>query len=581
MAEVKRYGSDVIVDLLQRYGIEYVSINPGASFRGLHDSLINYGQNNPVMIECLHENIAIGLAHGYAKASGKPMAAIVHDVVGLLHSCMAIYYAYLDRAPVLILGATGPVDVARRRPRIDWTHTANIQGNAVRDYVKYDDQPFSIDSVPDSFARAYRTMLTEPMGPVYLCYDAGMQEDVLDREVPLPDPSRVGPPAPLQGERSALETIAQALVAAERPVIISETTGRHPGSFDRLVALAETVGAPVIDLVGRLNFPTNHPLNLTGADQEVLRDADLVLLLDVRDPFWPISETDKQTHETVYLIPPACKIYEVGLEALLVSKWSVEFGKVQETDLSVLANTAVALPVLIEAAKQAMAGQPDRQRRVAERREEAGERHRALRRKWDEQAKKHWDSTPLATARLAHEVWEVVKHHDWVLSAGDLNGWARQIWDFDKPYRHPGRSLGTATQISISLGVALAHRGSGKLVVDLQPDGDLLFDPGALWVATHHKIPFLAVMYNNRAYYNDWDHQLRVARDRGTPEANAHIGLALDGPAPDFAMLAKSFDWYAEGPIERPEDVRPAVERAIKAVKDGKPALLDTITLHR
>ncbi len=175
----------------------------------------------------------------------------------------------------------------------------------------------------------------------------------------------------------------------------------------------------------------------------------------------------------------------------------------------------------------------------------------------------------------------MIKNDDWVLTAGDLNGWARRTWDFDKVYRHAGRSLGTATQISIALGVALAHRGSGKLVVDLQPDGDLMFDPGALWVAAKYQIPFLIVMYNNRAYYNDWEHQIRVARQRGTPEENAYIGMDIDKPAPDFAALARSFGIHAEGPIDQPGDVRGALERALKVVKEGRPALVDTVCQFR
>src|SRR5215212_7293456 len=228
----RRYGSDLIVDILQRYGIEYVSLNPGATFRGLHDSLVNYGNNRPEIIECPHEEIAVGLAQGYAKAAGKPMAAIVHDVVGLLHCCLPIYYAYLDHAPVLVLGATGPMDVARRRPHIDWTHTANLQGNAVRDYVKYDDQPFSADGIPDSFARAYRLAMTDPKGPVYLCYDAAIQEDPLDREIPLPDPSRSGPARAPPGP-------------AGPPGPLAEHGGRNPAGFDALGALAEALATPV------------------------------------------------------------------------------------------------------------------------------------------------------------------------------------------------------------------------------------------------------------------------------------------------------------------------------------------------
>jgi len=576
----RRYGSDLIVDILQRYGIEYVSLNPGATFRGLHDSLVNYGNNRPEIIECPHEEIAVGLAQGYAKAAGKPMAAIVHDVVGLLHCCLPIYYSYLDRAPVLVLGATGPMDVARRRPHIDWTHTANLQGNAVRDYVKYDDQPFSADGIPDSFARAYRLAMTDPKGPVYLCYDAAIQEDPLDREIPLPDPSRAGPPAPPQGDQATLDRIAEMLVAADHPVLIAEHVGRNPAGFDALVALAEALAAPVLDLNGRLNFPTRNPLNLSG-DFDVLASADLVVGLDVRDLYWPISRLDRTTRQTTLITPAGCRIATIGLEDTFISKWSVDFGKFQETDAAALADTALSLPIVLRRCQELLAQQPARRAVVDMRRGEIAARHEALRTRWRKEAEKDWDDSPIGTARLAHEVWEVVKGEDWVLTAGDLNGWAHRTWDFDKVYRHPGRSLGTATQISIALGVALAHRGSGKLVVDLQPDGDLMFDPGALWVAAKYQIPFLIVMYNNRAYYNDWEHQIRIARQRGTPEANAYVGMDIDKPAPDFASLARSLGVHAEGPIDKPGDVRAAVERALKVVKEGRPALVDTICQFR
>jgi acetolactate synthase-1/2/3 large subunit len=204
-----------------------------------------------------------------------------------------------------------------------------------------------------------------------------------------------------------------------------------------------------------------------------------------------------------------------------------------------------------------------------------------LREKWAQEAKVDWDASPITLPRLASEVWSAIKDEDWVLTAGTLENWARKLWDFDEPYRHPGRSLGTATQFGISMGVALAHREAKRLVVDLQPDGDLMFDAGAMWVAAKHRIPMLVVMHNNRAYYNDWEHQIRMAKLRGTPLERAHIGMDLDDPAPDFAAMAKSMGWYAEGPFESPEGLGAALERAIARVKAGQPALLDTVTQKR
>ena len=187
----------------------------------------------------------------------------------------------------------------------------------------------------------------------------------------------------------------------------------------------------------------------------------------------------------------------------------------------------------------------------------------------------------MTTGRLALEIWDAIKDEDWVLTANTLRDWVPKLWDVDEWYRHPGKELGTATQIGISLGVALAHKGSGRLVVDIAPDGDLMFDAGALWVAAKHEIPMLVVMFNNRAYYNDWEHQIRMARVRGTPLERANIGMDMRGPAPDFAGLARSMGWYAEGPIEDGGELGPALRRAIAQVKDGKPALVDSITRFR
>jgi len=245
----------VIVDMMHRYGFPFAALNPGASYRGLHDSMVNYGRNQPVMMLCQHEETAVQIAHGYAKASGKPMVAIVHNLVGLLHSNLAIYYAYIDRAPVFIIGATGPMDETKRRPRIDWTHTALVQGNAVRDYTKWDYQPHTIDGVPESFARAYGVMMTEPQGPIYMCYDAWLQEQPLDHDVPLPPKSAMPVPAPMAGDPAALARAADLIAAAKRPVILAEFVGRDPRGFHALVELAETLGAPVYDVNSRLNFP--------------------------------------------------------------------------------------------------------------------------------------------------------------------------------------------------------------------------------------------------------------------------------------------------------------------------------------
>jgi acetolactate synthase-1/2/3 large subunit len=271
-------------------------------------------------------------------------------------------------------------------------------------------------------------------------------------------------------------------------------------------------------------------------------------------------------------MPAGCKWIDIGFGDLEISSWAMDYQRLAHADLRVMADTTLAIPALTKLLKPKGA-----ETRV----KHYSNLGRKLRAGWEREAMENWDASPITLPRLAHEVWQQIRKHDWVLTAGTLDEWARKIWDFDRPYRHPGKSLGTATQIGISLGVALAHRGKGRLVVDLQPDGDLMFDAGALWVAAKHRIPMLIVMYNNRAYYNDWEHQIRMAKLRGTPVERAHIGMDMVDPAPDFATLARSMGWHAEGPIDKPSAVAAALKRAIRRVQAGQPALIDTLTQKR
>jgi acetolactate synthase-1/2/3 large subunit len=566
----RRFGSDVMVDAIKACGFRYVSLNPGSSFRGLHDSLVNYGGNDPELITCNHEKVAVGIAHGYAKATGEPMAVVLHDVVGLLHGAMGIYYAYIDRAPVVVFGGAGPMAYDRRRPHIDWIHTANVQGTAVRDYTKWDDQPFSIASVPESIMRGYRVACAAPQGPVYIALDARLQEDELEGELELPNWERLGVPERIGPDPRALRRLAELLVAAERPLVIAGYAGRDPNAFGRLVELSELLGAGVLDMGWRLNFPNRHSHNVTGS--QALSEADCILFLDVKDMGKPTQSLDRTTREVSSLIPPGATVLDLGFNELGLSAWSHDFSQLHETDVQVTADTSIALPLLLELARELNQEPRDAWRN------RLSELHDETWRAWSGEAERDAGLAPVATSRLARETWEVVRNHDWVLTAGTAADWAPKVWDFDRPYRHPGRSLGTATQIGISLGVALAYRDTDKLVVDLQPDGDLLFDLGALWIAAYHRLPLLVVMFNNRAYYNDWEHQERIARHRGTPVERAYVGMELDKPPPDFASVARALGWHGEGPIDDPDSVQDAVRRAAEVVSgERRPALVDVV----
>src|SRR6266568_731331 len=381
-----QYGSDVIVDMLQACGIVYAACNPGASFRGLHDSIVNYGDNHmPELIQCCHEEISVAVAHGYAKATGTPMAALIHNIVGLQHASMALFNAWCDRAPVLALGATGPMDSTQRRPWIDWIHTALVQGTLVRDYVKWADQPASMAAIPEAFARAYRIAMTQPKGPVYLCFDAELQEGRLDKPIPLPDPARFAPASPPQADARVLEEAAKLLCEAESPVILVESLVPHLPTLAALQQLAELLAAPVIDLGdeyrGRSCFPNTHPLDLSGAKREMIREADVVLALDVQDFLGALAEVDRTTREVIPVSDRPATIISISLNDYAIRSWAQTYLSLVPLYFPITADASVVLPLLVNLVEERLKRDPravTRQTRLAKLRT----RHEALRREW-------------------------------------------------------------------------------------------------------------------------------------------------------------------------------------------------------
>ena len=574
---IRRFGSDLIVDLLKALGIEYVALNPGSSFRGIHDSLVNYnGNRNPEIILCCHEEIAVSVAHGYAKAAGKPMAAILHNVVGLQHGSMAIYNAWCDRTPILVMGGTGPMDSSKRRPWIDWIHTALVQGNLVRDFVKWDDQPGGLEAIPNSIMRGYRVAMTEPKGPVYLCFDVDHQEASLEKEIPIPDLSRYRPPASLQADQEAIKEVARLLAGAQHPVAIADYLGRNNDSVLSLVELADLLTIPVIDRGARLNFPNTHPLDLSGKDRDLVGKADVILALDIMDLFGALAQYDPKTRGTTLGIRPNCKVIHVTLADLAVRSLTTNVQELAPVDLPILADTSVFLPALIEEIKK----QGKFSKTVVEgRRKSLAAQHQEIRAGWQGELKRRWDERPISPPRLAYEVWEAIKRESWLLVAGAFRGWPRRLWDWDKPGLFLGGYGGGGLGYSpgASVGASLFHRGKGTVCVNLQRDGDLLFTTSALWTAANTRVPLLTVMTNNRTYYNDVEHQEKVAIARGRPPENKFVGMMMDTPPVDFANLARSFGISGEGPITEPDKIRPALQRALKIIKEGRPALVDVI----
>jgi len=583
--KIPKYGSDVIVDLMKAFDIEYAAFNPGATFRGIHDSILNYGGNNcPEVIFCCHEEYSVAIAHGYAKAKGKPMAAITHNMVGLQHASMAIFNAWCDRVPVIVLGGTGPMDTTRRRPWIDWIHTALVQGNQVRDYVKWDDQPFSLKSVPESFIRGYRIATTEPKAPVYICYDADIQEDTLKKPIEIPDVSRFDPPAPIQAEAETLRRAAELLVGAKSPLIIVDLLGRNPNAVASLVKLAELLAIPVIDKGGRFNFPSNHPLDVTGGAEALLGKADVILALDVQDLYGSLVNLNRTTRVTEYVIKPAARIIHISMNDMLIRSWAHDYQRLQEVDVSINADTAIALPELLSLCRRILRKSESKKKAVKTRFGKIKAHHEKLRKSWSAKVQSEPYTAEISTAFLTQELWEVIKKEDWVLANFDHRGWARRLWNFSKPYQHIGRNAGGGVGygLSAAIGAALAHKGSDKICVDIQSDGDLLMTSSALYTAAHHKIPLLIVMHNNQSFYNSEQHNILIAKFRKRPVALAGVGTRVDNPPVNFKMVAEGFGLYGDGPIVRPEDLRPALQKALSVVKEKKrPALVDVVSAPR
>ncbi|HXG51683.1 MAG TPA: thiamine pyrophosphate-binding protein [candidate division Zixibacteria bacterium] len=580
------WGSDVIVDLLKAFEFEYVALNPGATFRGLHDSLVNYGGNHaPEIILCTHEEIAVALAHGYARAKGRPMAAAVHNVVGLQHAAMAIYNAWCDRLPVIVLGGTGPMDTANRRPWIDWVHTALVQGNLVRDFVKWDDQPASVEAIPDSFIRAYRLATTDPQGPVYLCYDGDVQEKRLDGEITFPSLDRYPAPLPLQAPEEGFEKTVRMLLEARRPVIVADWVGRREAGFRALGELAELLAAPVLDQFGRFNFPVHNPLNLTGQHEKVIPQADLLLALDVPDLEGAITKRvqEKGNRRPSPLLAPGAKIINVALDDLLVRAWSADFNKLREADLMILADTSVFLPELVRRLRAEKERLGKLQGEIDRRRAEWGKLYAEKREALEKEKSAKWDERPIAMTRLYAELSEALKGEDWVLTNGSSQGKENlylPATNFNQILgKYKGGGLGYG--LPASLGAALACKGSGKFCVDIQPDGDLLFTVSGLWTAVHHKIPLLVVVCSNRSYFNDEEHQERIAIARNRPVENKTVGIRIEDPEVDFGAMARTYGCWGAGPITEPRDLTKTLREAVKVVKEGRPALVDVVCQMR
>jgi thiamine pyrophosphate-dependent acetolactate synthase large subunit-like protein len=549
------FGSDVIADALHALDVPYIALNPGASYRGLHDSIVNYlGNTHPQMLLCLHEEAAIAIAHGYAKVTGKAMAACVHSNVGLMHATMAIFNAWCDRMPMVILGATGPNDAAKRRPWIEWIHTARDQGALVRGYTKWDDQPGSPVAARESILRANWIANTAPRGPTYVNLDVEIQEMKLPDAVAPIDTARFMPQVTSGPNPESIKAAAKLLKTAKSPVILAGRVSRDIEAWKTRIALAERLGARVVtDQKVAASFPTDHVLHagapggttIDPVAAEAIRTADVILSLDWLD----IVGTFKKCEGKV-----EGKVVQMSVDHRLHNGWSMDYQGLPPVDVFIDCEPDAGVPPLLEALGP-------------------GAPHPAA---TDKKEFPKLSGVKLTVDHMADALRRAVGDKPASLTHVSLS-WNGASW----PLRHPLDYLGAdggggvGGGPGISVGCALALKGSGRLPIAVCGDGDFLMGVTALWTAAHYRIPILMVVANNRSFFNDELHQERVARMRNRPVENRWVGQRISEPDIDIASMARAQGAVAFGPVNTIAELPDVLTRAIAAVEAGEVAVID------
>jgi acetolactate synthase I/II/III large subunit len=552
---IENPGSDHMVDVIKSLGLEFCAFNPGSSFEGLHESLINYGKNTmPEIITCLHEESAVAMAHGYAKIEGKPMLALLHGTIGVQHAAMAIYNAYGDRVPIVMIAGVGDTAVP--------AHTAVDLAAPVRDYVKWDHQPDKISGFANSLQRAYKLAITPPMAPVLVVANSDHQEEPCPSGLSVP--KLVAPSIP-SADLATVREIAKELVKAENPKINATRMARTQDGITWLTELAELLQAPVNGVGERINFPARHPLAGAG-------DGTPDLILNLEGGGGPGGGANRN----------AKVISITSAELLATHNFNVN-GNAPAGDIVVAADAQATLPALLEETRKLVTS--DMKNRWAERGKKHAEANAKVRAQSIEDAHYGWDASPISLARIAAELWPVIKNEDWsfVSPQGFVGNWPNRLWDMKKTYHYIGGqgAGGMGYGAPAAVGAAIANRKHGRLSINIQTDGDMNYAPGVLWTAVHHKVPLLSIMHNNRGYHQEvmFVEQQCAVRNRGADMA--HIGTKLTEPNIDYALMAKAYGMYSEGPITDPKELSPALKRGIERVKRGEPVMLDVITQPR
>ncbi len=568
------WGSDAIAELLRALEFPYIALTPGASFRGLHDSLVNYlGNTRPELLLCVHEESAVALAHGYARVTGQPLAVALHANVGLMHATMAIFNAWCDRVPILLLGGVGPIDAVKRRPWVDWIHTTRDLGALVRGYTKWDDQPGSVAAALEAIVRADRIATTQPQGPVYVSLDAALQEEALTAPVPLPALDRYRVASPAAPPADAVREVAGLLKAARKPLLMIGRVSSDPADFARRVALVERLGALVLtDIKTGASFPTRHRLHpfppslyVTGDAGQLIRDADVIMSLDWIDLGGTLAQACGGEL-------PQAKVVQCSLDQYIHNGWNMDYQGLPPTDVAILAPPDAMVSALLAAldADSARRVEPWYTRPAEGASAESGSDASAPTQSADAGCMPLEDLARIATETLA-------PHRPSYLRLP--LGWPGKFCRFEHPQDYigfdGGGGIGSGPGMAVGAALALRDMGSDRLPVAVLGDGDYLMGVTALWTGVHYRVPVLILVANNESFFNDELHQERVARLRSRPVENRWIGMRMSDPAMDLAALARAQGARGYGPVRSADELSSALRQAIDEVRGGAVAVVD------
>jgi acetolactate synthase I/II/III large subunit len=580
---IERPGSDYMADVIKSLNIDYFIANPGSSYRSLHESLVNYNGNKPEFITCNHEEIAAAMCNGYAKIEGKPAMTAAHGTVGCQHAAMAVYNAYCDGVPMLFL-LGNMANATERRGYVEWLHSVQDAAAMIRDYTKWDDNPQSLTHWGESMVRAYEITMASPQMPVAIVTDAQIQEEPIpahERNLRIPKASVPRPPAV---DQSSINEVARMLVNAENPVIVAGRMARSAAGLQSLIELAELLQCAVIDQHRRMNFPTRHPLDQSRNARTYVTQADVLLGLEVWDFFGVLNAFGNgMDNSTRKITKPDAKLISINANDLFFKSNYQNFQRHPEVDMNLSGDAESSLPSLIDACRKLITA--DRQRAMQARGAKLAEASKKSLEDARLAASYGWDASPISTARMSMELWNQIKNEDWSLVSDTfwVSNWPLRLWDMKKHYHYIGGAGGEGVGYlaGATVGAALANKKYGRISVSIQSDGDLMYSPGALWTAAHHRIPILILMHNNRAYHQEVMLVQRMANQHNRGVENCGIGTTITDPNIDYAKLADSMGVESIGPVSDPSKLGPAIARGLQVVKSGRPFLIDVVTQGR